>query len=77
MPIIITPGKRPEDEWYHTTCSSCRTHFKFRRGEARCSGDQRDPGYTITCPFCSKSVWLNNLTKYQEASRWQPGDQRW
>lgn len=56
---ILSVGKLPSEKEYTTTCGSCHTRFKFKRGEASYHSDQRDGDYLlIRCPLagCGKNA---------------------
>lgn len=59
---IIKRGELPGEKVYETSCSHCKTRFRFKRDEARPSRDQRDGTLLIVkCPLpgCGKECYAN------------------
>lgn len=58
MVEIIRQGQIPEEQVFEATCTNCKTHFRFKRKEAKYVSDQRDGDFLeIPCPLCSKTVY--------------------
>ena len=60
---IIKKGKKPEPEKeIEATCGNCGTEFAFKKSEARVNqtvGIEPPTRYTIACPLCKETVFLN------------------
>jgi hypothetical protein len=56
---IISRGRKPEEQLFKGTCSSCKTVFECKRGEGTYDyGNQRDgPFLSVNCPLCGKSAF--------------------
>lgn len=66
MVEIIKRGELPEKQEFQTTCTNCKTEFKFTRGEASdgSGGDQRDAGLLkIPCPLCKKECFVDGYRR--------------
>jgi hypothetical protein len=79
---IIRKGELPGEKIYETTCTNCKTRFRFKKKEARFSSDQRDGNaLIIRCPLegCNNDCWVttNEQTKYHDPREpydgWYPG----
>jgi len=58
MVEIIKKGTPPAEQEYTATCRNCESVLRFKRGEAKFTGDQRDGDFlTITCPVCGTYVY--------------------
>lgn len=62
MVDIIEKGELPGEKLYETTCSNCKTRFRFKKDEAKVNYDQREGDYlSIACPLtgCNKTVTVD------------------
>jgi hypothetical protein len=56
---ILHKGELPSEKQYTARCTSCRTQFRFKKGEAQYHCDPRDGDYlSIRCPLpgCTNTV---------------------
>lgn len=61
---ILFKGIPPGEVEYEGTCSSCQTRVKFKRGEAKEGGDQREGFHLeVDCPVCRGKIY-SNFKKY-------------
>lgn len=77
MVEIIKRGELPGEKVYTTTCTHCKTQFKFKQKEARLSSDQRDgDAMRIRCPLegCNTECWVTpKRYEPRDYDGWYPG----
>jgi len=55
---VISRGAPPQNQTYTTTCRDCHSILEFQKNEARVMHDRNETVYVITCPVCSKEIWI-------------------
>ena len=55
---VISRGIPPQNQTYTTTCRDCHSVLEFQKNEARMMSDRNETIYVITCPVCSKEIWI-------------------
>mgnify|MGYP003600219204 FL=1 len=55
---VVSRGTLPELQQYTATCSNCRSVLEFQKNEARVVNDRNEIVYVLTCPVCSKEIWI-------------------
>ena len=55
---VISRGIPPQNQTYTTTCRDCHSVLEFQKNEARMMSDRNETIYVITCPVCSKKIWI-------------------
>ena len=55
---VISRGIPPQNQTYTTTCRDCHSVLEFQKNEARMMSDRNETIYIITCPVCSKEIWI-------------------
>lgn len=54
---IIFRGKPPGEKVINSTCSNCKTVFRYKESEGKITYDQRDGNFiSIACPVCGNAV---------------------
>lgn len=73
MVEIIKKGSLPSEDTFVSICNHCKTIFRFKRGEARISFDQRDGDtLVIKCPVCERFVYNDGKTPERVYKAMQP-----
>ena len=55
---VISRGAPPQNQTYTTTCRDCHSILEFQKNEARVMHDRNETVYVVTCPVCSKEIWI-------------------
>ena len=55
---VISRGIPPQNQTYTATCRDCLSVLEFQKNEARVVDDRNETIYVITCPVCSKEIWI-------------------
>lgn len=60
--------KRPTKPIFQGECSRCGCMFEFEHSDANDYNDDQREGYSynVTCPYCSKKIWVNKkILRYE------------
>lgn len=55
---VISRGVPPQEQTYTATCRDCHSVLEFHKNETRVLSDRNETVYVLTCPVCSKEIWI-------------------
>ena len=55
---VISRGMPPELQTYTAACGKCHSVLEFQKNEAQVKVDRNETVYVLTCPVCSKEIWI-------------------